>query len=751
MRSLGFGLECIGLLVLRLPYLFAALALVATLAAGWTVPSTSFDGRLVDILSENQAFQEYESVKSGFRDASRDAFLMVRSPDLLTVEGINALRFLHIDLSLAEAVDSVYSVFSLGDPDFENRTFDAAIPTEFADDAEVAATLNDLVARQPAARALIAPEAGIAIMVVTINATIDDDNDVVARLVADLEDTLAMVTPDGFEVALTGIPAIQTAVADALRDDQWRLGAAGLVIGLIVGFIVFRSLLAAVVCAAPAGIAVIWLLGVLNIFSVEINFLFAILPSLALILALVDSIVFYFHWQSANADNGEPIENLKTSILRIGPASAMTSITTALAFASLAYAQNPALQTLAWLGVASVVIAFLAFIVVLPLACLLITRLGFKSVTRRPSFTQMGSPIGRWALKAPVSRALIAIGIAVLLGVIHFQVGSNFVIERYLPPDNAIADYEATVGEMFGGTVPLYAVVPLGEGENFYDDSARARIAAIDAAFESVLGEGSTISLATIWESVGDDEIDAAIEVLAGADPGVLERVLSRDQRQMLVTAQLPSVLAGDETSAVVGEVADAIAAAGFGDEIILTGFPVLSGIEIPALVNELRVGLLIAIGLAVAALAIASGSIGLALASVVPNVLPILSVEAVIWLMGQDHDLTSLIALTVAFGIGIDNAIHMINMYRVGKNDGLGTDEALSRAVSIVGPALMASTAILGISYLATQISAMPSISLLGQLIIATLVAALIANLVFLPSFIAILGRAVGRRRGTG
>lgn len=747
MRSLGFGLERLGLLVLRAPRSIGLVLLVLFLAAAATLPRTSFDGRLIDILSDDPAFIAYDAVKDNFRDAAHDVFLMVQAPDLFTVDGMDKLRFLQIDLQLDDKVQSVFSAFSLGNYDFLDDRFVPALPPDFASDEEVVAAMNQLREDQPSARALVAPEAGIAILVVTLDAPRATANDVMAALVGELQATLDDITPDGFTVAVTGLPAIQATVANSLQDDQWRLALSGFVIGTLIGLVVFRSVVAALVCATPALVAVVWLLGLLNTLGVQINFLFTILPSLALILALVDSIVFFFHWQSANAENGKPAKNLRDSIIRVGPASAMTSITTALAFVSFANSPNAALQELAWLGVAAVAIAYLSFILLLPLLCLVLIKLPGSAGKARPSFVRFGNPIGRWALRAPFIRAGIAVALAIGLGVIHFQVGSNFELDRYLPPDNTVVEYERVVGDVFGGTVPLYGIVAVPDGANFYDPAARERIAAVTDAFTAVLGEGSTVSIANIWDTVAPDQIDAAAEALANADPQTLNRILSHDERLMLVTAQLPSVMSGDQTKVLVERIEAGLDAAGLGGEVTLTGFPVLSGIEIPALVESLRSSLLLAVGLAVFALAFASGSLSLALTTLVPNILPILAVEAVLWATGLDHDLTTLIALTIAFGIGIDNAVHLINMYRVNRHQGLSPDAALSGAVRVVGPALMAGTAILSVSYLATQISAMPSIGLLGRLIIATLVVALVANLIFLPSFIALRDRLVRRK----
>lgn len=748
MRSLGFGLERIGLAVVRAPRLFAVLVLALTAAGLSTLSQTSFDGRLIDILSENEAFRSYSEVKEGFRDASHDAFLMVQSPRLLTPDGMEDLRFFHTDLAATAPVKSVFSIFSLGEFDLEAEQFLPALPRQFTTEAEVDAALAGVLADQTGASALFSLDAEMAIVVATLDAPVNADPDVLAAYVADLERVLTEITPDGFTVTLTGLPAIQATVANALQDDQWRLALFGIVIGSAIGFVVFRSIIAALACALPAGIAVTWLMGLFNLLDVEINFLFILLPSLALILALVDSIVFFFHWQTANAENGKLFANLRESILRVGPASAMTSVTTALAFASFAYADNPALHMLAWLGVGSVGIAFLAFITVLPLLCMLIIKLPTAAGRSRPAFSGYGGPVGRWAARGAWQRVGIAIALTLVLGFVHFQVNSGFDIERYLPPGDPVIETERALGEEFGGTVPLYALIDVPDGAEFWEAPSRARVAEVTAIFDRVLGPGSTDSLTDIWNAFDEDELERVGDLLADVDPAELDRILSLDRRQMLVTRQLPSVMPGSETSEVVVRLRESFAAAGLGDVVSLTGFPVLSSVEIPALVEELRFGLIIAVVLAVGAIAVATRSLGIALACLIPNILPILVVEGVLYLMGFDHDLTSVVSLTIAFGIGIDNAVHVINMYRLNRGQGMEPPDALSTAVRVVGPALMASTAILGLSYMATQISSMPSIGLLGQLIIATLIAALIANLLFLPSFIAVLDRGFRRMR---
>ena len=179
-----------------------------------------------------------------------------------------------------------------------------------------------------------------------------------------------------------------------------------------------------------------------------------------------------------------------------------------------------------------------------------------------------------------------------------------------------------------------------------------------------------------------------------------------------------------------------------YGPEIRITGLPVLLASEFPPLIDQLRTGLLLAIILAVGVVGIAARSFSLAFATLVPNLLPLLFAEAAIWFMGTNLDITSIIALTIAFGISIDNAVHVINGYNSEYRRHSTQIDALKKALLEISPALLASTVIVCVAAFVTQFSSMPSVNNLGRLLVGTLLAALITNLVVLPSFIIILGR---------
>ena len=104
--------------------------------------------------------------------------------------------------------------------------------------------------------------------------------------------------------------------------------------------------------------------------------------------------------------------------------------------------------------------------------------------------------------------------------------------------------------------------------------------------------------------------------------------------------------------------------------------------------------------------------------------------------------NLSEVVALTVAFGIAIDNAVHLINVYDSELKSGKEPRHALSHGLDEAGPALTAGTVIICVSVIVTQISNLPVVPTLGQLMIATLLVALLENVIIPPANILTLTR---------
>jgi len=216
----------------------------------------------------------------------------------------------------------------------------------------------------------------------------------------------------------------------------------------------------------------------------------------------------------------------------------------------------------------------------------------------------------------------------------------------------------------------------------------------------------------------------------------------------MLVSLRIPSNQSITQTLAQIDKITSVLSALDYGSEIKITGFPVLMAKEFTLLIGQLRASLMIAVVLGVIMIGIATRSPLIALAVLMPNLFPILFIEFIIYLRGGLINMSEVIALTLAFGIAIDNAVHVINVFQAERQTGKPMPVALRDALDEVAPALGASTIIICVSCLVTLTSVLPFIPILGQLIIAILVVALFSNLVILPANILTLGRIMGTKR---
>jgi predicted RND superfamily exporter protein len=132
--------------------------------------------------------------------------------------------------------------------------------------------------------------------------------------------------------------------------------------------------------------------------------------------------------------------------------------------------------------------------------------------------------------------------------------------------------------------------------------------------------------------------------------------------------------------------------------------------------------------------------SISIALISVAPNLIPILGIEAWLLIWGRPMTITDAIGLTIAFGIAVDNAIHLLNRLRLERASlGHPTRAEISAAITAVVPPIATTTLILAAGLGTTVFSALPSAALFGQLVTGAMILAFLADLFLFPSLLAL------------
>ena len=114
-----FGLERLGLIALRAPWVSAMVIALLSVLAIWGVTRLKVDDSLSELFRTNTLeFRQYEAIDRLFPSSEYDILVVIEGPTLLTRSGLAALVETITELQLADGVNGLVSMLSArGKPD----------------------------------------------------------------------------------------------------------------------------------------------------------------------------------------------------------------------------------------------------------------------------------------------------------------------------------------------------------------------------------------------------------------------------------------------------------------------------------------------------------------------------------------------------------------------------------------------------------------------------------------------------------
>lgn len=122
---------------------------------------------------------------------------------------------------------------------------------------------------------------------------------------------------------------------------------------------------------------------------------------------------------------------------------------------------------------------------------------------------------------------------------------------------------------------------------------------------------------------------------------------------------------------------------------------------------------------------------------SIIPSVVPIVLAAGVASTTGVFLDQSAVVVFAMTMGLAVDDAIHVMSRYLMGKNTGLSTNESIKRAMNESGRAVLFTSMVLifGFSVLIFgSFTTVINVGLFGSIIMSL---ALIGDLIFLPAIL--------------
>ncbi|MEZ6016735.1 MAG: MMPL family transporter [Planctomycetota bacterium] len=554
------------------------------------------------------------------------------------------------------------------------------------------------------------------------------------------------------DIGLTGRWPIARAQARAFSSERWRFQLLGALLGFVIASLAFRDVRATLLAGLPPVLGVGLAIGMTRLFGFgATGFTSIVLPLLVLTIGFTDSL--HIVVQAARCKRAAPEssggEATARALAELAWPCSLTSLTTAIGFASLAVTGSPIVREFGLSCALATLITFLCVMLTTPL--LARTPLGSAlERVRPPRFDAdpnvAGSGLTRWiaaGLDATLRRPRLCAAGALVATCALIGLAGTLQIDRRTATDLAgsspAARTLARVDKELGGAFPIQVRLDWDASTSGAAVLAVARDARLALRAEPMV----TVSIGPDSFAEGVDARDPfAWAALAALPKQWTAPVIDLDARRALLHARIPD--AGSAALAPVFErLRVALASAERqGVRATLVGAQIAYLETVTRVARDLAQSLVLAAALILVTLAIAFRSWRLGLASVVPNLLPLAASAGGLALVGGNVDISTLTALTLSLGIATDDTIHVLARWRRARATGQAPRAAARDAVLRTLPALALTTLTLTAAFAQLLTSDLETIRQFGLLAATTLAAAFVADVWVLPAFLVVLAR---------
>ncbi len=760
---LALGAERFGLVALRHPLATGLVFLALGILAAFGVARLKVDDSLSQLFrSDTPEYHQFERVSRAFPSSEYDVLVVVDGPDLLARASVEKLRDLVTDLQLIDGTRGLVSMFSARGAPEAGGVPPPLFPDKLPEGADYDALIAKVRSNEIIRGRLLSDNGDLALVVLALDPAVTEGarlQDLVSEIRKTMADDLAGTN---LRAQLSGVPVMQLEIRKAVERDRLLYNAIGFIAGCLIAILFFRRVSFMIVAAGPPLVAILLALGALGWLDFRLNMFLNVMTPLIMVISFADSMQLTFAARDRLMAGMTKPDAFRDALLVVGPACVLTHATAGLSFVALLFSQSDLIRAFGQAGLLATLIALVTVLTLLPLLGLALVRGEAAASPARPRRDTGVEALRRfcaWIAARMTARPGFYSALCVLavagLGLIYAHLEPRYRLADQVPDkEQAVAASQRLDKELTGAN-PIDVLIELPPGASLYDPATLDVIAQVHAIVERAAGVGNVWSLETLrrWlsEKLGKSDVATLKSYVDVLPPFLTRRFVAEDGRSVLVSGRIPDVDASDLSPIVdrLDTALDAARKAHPGYTVSVTGLAVIAARNSADMIGRLNRGLTIEIVFVAAFVGLAFRSVTVMLASVMPGIFPVLAAGALLWATGQGLQFSSIVALTVSFGLGLSATIHFLNRMRLEERPGEPPGVAVERATVLVGPALILTSIVLACGLAVTVFSDLPSLRLFGWLSAFSMIAALVADLLILRPTMTLLRDATRRLRG--
>jgi len=572
----------------------------------------------------------------------------------------------------------------------------------------------------------------------------------------------------GLDVHVSGMPYIRTKNSQNIIDEIEKFIIAALAVTSLIFFFFFRSVRATVISMCVVIIGVMWAFGILGLLQYEITVLTALIPPLIIVIGIPNCIFLINKYQQEVKKHGNQALSLQRVISKIGNATLMTNVTTASGFATFIITDSTLLTEFGVVASINIIGIFILSLLIIPIVYSFMPMpktKHLKHLNKRwiDAFVNWMERIVREKRIAVYITSVILLVVSII-GIYQIEISGSPIED--LPKKAEFFHDIRFFEEEFDGIMPVEIVVDTKRKKGVLKPATLKRMDRLGQIIEETPELSKPVSVVNLvkyskqafysgipkyYQLPTSQENTFIMDVARkSADNGNLLKSFVDSTGQ---TARITTYMKDMPTAQMEGiennlkeEINKIFPAERY--DVFITGNALLFLKGTKYLVKNLVLSLALAIGLIALFMAYLFRSFRMIIISLIPNLLPLVVTAGVMGFVGVPIKPSTILVFSIAFGISVDDTIHFLAKYR---QELMANQWRIKKSVYAslreTGVSMFYTSIVLFFGFSVFIISNFGGTVALGALVSATLLFAMLANLILLPSLLLSLERSIANK----
>ena len=753
--------------IVRKSVLIFITILVGTILVGYNSTEQRLQWSLPKMLPDNDStLIAYNQFKERFGNTGQSLILAIEENPLEDLELFNSWFRFGKQLESINGVDTVVSINQLfnvvKDTNYKRFDLQKIVGHELNTTAELD-SVRTLIYSLPFYKGRMINDSNhVSLMLITLNQDIFNSKQR-EPLVAEVFEKVDKYRDDNkLHIHYSGMPYIRTMITHLVKTELGQFLGYVILVTVIILLIFFRSFSPVLVSLLIVILGVTWSFGIIAFFDYEITILTGIIPPLIIVIGIPNSIYLINRYHSEYALHGNKVLAISRVVRKIGQATLMTNLTTAVGFLAFVFTESTILVEFGIVAFVNIMVLFILSIFMIP---------AILGILPPPKKRQMYH-LDRKGLNKVVESLIQVIsfhrtkvywGSAFLVGLCFYGLSlmtTTGNLTDDLPQDGSVVQDLKFVEENFNGVMPFEIGIDALKPGMISKGSTLKRLDKLGVLFEDYPEFGKPMSII--------EGVKYTKQAFYNGDPNKFELVKNNEKvfikkyldntegntnmlsayvdstgryaRMSVPMKDVGSIEMDSLIKKLSPEIDKIFSPEKYKIQLTGPGLVYLKGTKY--LVKNLLQSLALAILIIAILMAALFKSYRMIIMSIAVNMIPLLVTGAMMGFFGIPLKPSTILVFSIAFGISIDDTIHFLAKYRQElENCEWDLKPAVIEAIKETGVSMMYTSIILFFGFGVFASSDFGGTQALGILTSLTLIVAMIVNLVLLPSLLLTMG----------